>query len=739
MSHDPKTILLAGPSLLYAPVFLAKYGRLSPVFDHVQLDWEPERREAAWQNSSAYRDPLLAALLEKNRDDEVVIAVCDPCRVGYLPKVGGCHIPCLLSGLIKRACLNYGTLGREEFGDDDDIFTKAGEIIVNKPGMTSFSITAELLGHMGAAPDLPDLFHGVPIGLERTEAVARTLIRKHASSPTANCSTDREVLFSSLSSPDSTASGQNRSVCDLELSGDAAAAIKRYKTFLFTGLLTTDEFRSTAPHFLREVISAISFAIRVIEADPRAAARELWRARDLRRALERDVNFDQAVVFLKRMATDKVFECCVEPAFDHDHAYLEPLGNAVETHKAAKWATDVLVNNQRSSFNPDKVWDLLPSRRSSLVNDSQSLDPAASSLPKPTIFAKLWSCLRPIPPRDSEQAFPKEDTLLSASNLLKVPPGARQSFTIGLLMLFVMSALFLFILGLSERALVYATPTIADWEKAPGWQRVLYVFDPFLENDPVKEEEHVRHQIGLVFSLIGCVLLAFLERPRRRNTRGYGPFDWLFFLGGMGVVLIGVRAMSDGKTMVNTLFGWGAIFYAFARLARHPLPNPLKWWRASRQRRIGIYEFRRALRQSAWESKETAFACEEAQHPSRTEKVKMRARMRWHQTGWLLSLVLGGEWSGWLAGLRVRIILAFVALALFTCHIRKPDWLPLPPWAMWLGLLLFVAIYLFLRWLTTATPMTWGGMLQKLWDWLRWQCYRPLWGGSGFRNADQIE
>jgi hypothetical protein len=758
MSHNLKTILLAGPSLLYAPVLLAKYGRLSPVFDHVKLDWEPERREATWQNSSAYRDPLLAALLEKNRDDEVVIAVCDPCRVGYLPDVGGCHKPCLLSGLIKRACLNYGTLGDEEFGSDDEIFKHVGEIIVNKPGMTSFSITAELLELLDVTPDL---FHGVPIGLERTEALARTLVRKKTSS-------EQAVLFSSLSSPDATASGQNRSVCDLKLNGRAAGAVKRYESFLFTGLLTHEEFRASAPHFLREITSGISFAIRVIEANARAAAEELWRASDLRRALERDVDFDQAVVFLERMVADEVFECCVEPAFDDQTPYRISLRHAIETHEAARWATDILKNEQRLPFDARKVWDLVSVQRSA---------PLVFCRCERSLFRSFWK--RPSTTTvccDCGKPLPNEASMLSADRLLKVPPGARANFFIGLITLFVMGALFLAALGWCDIALISARPTIAAWEKTPIWQAVLSAFDPHFENyfrtekrqdanashiapshgdlsggastipgdaiiDPGDsfEGDRVQKLMGLVFSFIGCFLLAFLERPRRRNTRGYGVLDWLFFLGGMGVLLIGVRALSDGPTMVNTLFGWGAIFYAFARLARHPLPNPVKFWRASRQRSIGIYEFRRALRQSAWESKEPGFACKDADHPSRVKKIKMRARMRWHQTGGLLSLVLGGQWSGWFAGLRLRIIFWLGAMALLMCQIWKPDWLPFRPLALWLSLLLFVVTYLFLKWLTLATPLTWGGWLQERWNWVRWQCYRPLWGPSGFRDADKIQ
>ena len=149
MPDGARTILLAGPSLLYAPVFLAKYCRLSPVFDHLELDWEPERREASHRSESACSDPVLAALLERNRHHDVVIAVCDPCRVGYLPQhIGDLHDPVLLCGLIGKMCLNYSMIEQhppDEFFDDEDVLTTAAEVIVNDPEMTSFAITAELL------------------------------------------------------------------------------------------------------------------------------------------------------------------------------------------------------------------------------------------------------------------------------------------------------------------------------------------------------------------------------------------------------------------------------------------------------------------------------------------------------------------------------------------------------------------------------------------------------------------
>lgn len=125
-------VLLATPSIIYAPLYLAKALNLSKEFADVEFDYPgaPKNRK---------KDPLIDTLLLKENDD-VICTVCDPMRILFSDSLeNNTHAQPYVVGSLITKPLAWIVGNKEKI---DDFFSKGCcKIIVHPYGMSLYTLT----------------------------------------------------------------------------------------------------------------------------------------------------------------------------------------------------------------------------------------------------------------------------------------------------------------------------------------------------------------------------------------------------------------------------------------------------------------------------------------------------------------------------------------------------------------------------------------------------------------------
>ena len=145
MSDQMHRIMLAGPSLLYAPLYLAKIERLTYAYRWITFAY-PSLHEVIGHEEGQH-DPVYYKLLSPVQDHDIVLAVADPFRLRYKRATG--HDPSaavVVGGLIQRMCLWLvsDTTGFDLTHNFKDHFN---QIVVHRKEMTSYALMRSLLKH----------------------------------------------------------------------------------------------------------------------------------------------------------------------------------------------------------------------------------------------------------------------------------------------------------------------------------------------------------------------------------------------------------------------------------------------------------------------------------------------------------------------------------------------------------------------------------------------------------------
>lgn len=128
-----RKILLALPTILYSPIYIAKQCLLSKEFAHIDFEYPPDAYKG--------KDELIDSLcLKESRGDDAILGVVDPIRVAFA-KTNNLHEDLLIiNGFIKKMCYwargNYPEEGKELLSSSP----KKYKIIVHPDGMTGFTI-----------------------------------------------------------------------------------------------------------------------------------------------------------------------------------------------------------------------------------------------------------------------------------------------------------------------------------------------------------------------------------------------------------------------------------------------------------------------------------------------------------------------------------------------------------------------------------------------------------------------
>jgi hypothetical protein len=296
MAASMYRVMLAGPSLLYAPLYLAKIERLSYAYPWVNFCY-PTLYEMIGHEEGQH-DPVYYKLLSPIQDHNVVLAVADPFRLRYKKATG--HEPStavVVGGLIQRTCL-WLVSDRNGFdlaqGDYKDHFN---QIIVHRKEMTSYALMRALLKAHSVTDQDADklLFYNARIGEEHVWA----RLRPHRNSG------GRKLPFAYLT-------------------GDRNHAIERYsrraltvaffdhptdvyKNVFFTGLVTTQQHWRDNKDLIEELIDGVKKAIIIIYDDPRWAAKCLIRDALLRRLLPGDQTETQIEDYLRALTAIEAY------------------------------------------------------------------------------------------------------------------------------------------------------------------------------------------------------------------------------------------------------------------------------------------------------------------------------------------------------------------------------------------------------------------------------------------------
>lgn len=134
---DKITIVLAAPSPLYAPLYLAKQQRIRRIFDLVDFVYA----DSLGSTSHDVSDPLFHKLLTKVGSHKCLISVGDPMRLIDLKPQDGWDEPLVIGGMLRRMC--YWVInGESSFSPKNgDVFpTHFSRLIVHPRRMTGYAL-----------------------------------------------------------------------------------------------------------------------------------------------------------------------------------------------------------------------------------------------------------------------------------------------------------------------------------------------------------------------------------------------------------------------------------------------------------------------------------------------------------------------------------------------------------------------------------------------------------------------
>lgn len=271
--YDQSRVILAGPSLLYAPLYLAKIEKLSYAYRWINFDY-PTLRDVIRQEEGQH-DPVYYKLLSTDQDHDVALAVADPFRLRYKNAIGtDPSSAVVVGGLIQKTCL--WLVSNKNFHDFDHIKDRFNQIVVHRKEMTSYALMRALLKDQSV-----------------TDAEAEKLLFR-------NARVGEEHLWASRWRPRRNVQGQDLPFA--YLTGDRNHAIERYsrrgftkaffehpndeyKQVLFTGLVTSQHYWTNKKEFVEELVDGIKRAIEIIYNDEKWAAECLFRDEELRKLL----------------------------------------------------------------------------------------------------------------------------------------------------------------------------------------------------------------------------------------------------------------------------------------------------------------------------------------------------------------------------------------------------------------------------------------------------------------------
>jgi len=138
-------ILLAGPTALYAPIYLAKQLTLSKEFAHIDFEY-PDHPKPESDNKA---DELVDQLFYPYKKTNVIMAVADPMRVAFESFDNYDNKPKVIHTLINKMC--YWAIA--QYPEDKlEMINKNYKIIVHPRGMTGHTLVLYDLINM--FPDL---------------------------------------------------------------------------------------------------------------------------------------------------------------------------------------------------------------------------------------------------------------------------------------------------------------------------------------------------------------------------------------------------------------------------------------------------------------------------------------------------------------------------------------------------------------------------------------------------------
>ena len=266
MADQMYRVMLAGPSLLYAPLYLAKIERLSYSYRWITFCY-PTLHDVIGQEEGQH-DPVYYKLLSPVQDHDVILAVADPFRLRYKNSTG--HDPSaavVVGGLIQKMCLwlvsdrNGFDLSKDNFKDHFN------QIVVHRKEMTSYALTRALLKDRGVSdPDAQKLiFQNARLGEEHIWASRR---------PRYN-SANNKLPFAYFTGDRNHAMEQYSRRAFAEPIFNHLAT--NYTDVLFTGLVTTQQHWTQNRELVDDLVEGVKKAIKIIYDDPEWAAKCLIR------------------------------------------------------------------------------------------------------------------------------------------------------------------------------------------------------------------------------------------------------------------------------------------------------------------------------------------------------------------------------------------------------------------------------------------------------------------------------
>lgn len=297
MFNQNYRVLLAGPSLLYAPLYLAKVEQLSYAFKWIAFDY-PSYKDTKRQDLLG-KDPLLYKLLEKEYDRDVVMSVGDPFRLRYPKSIGhDVSDAVVIGGLIQSMCLWLIAADRIN-GDlcNMKISESFNQVVVHRPEMTSFALVANLLLGENLSPsDVRSiLFQNARIGEEHLWAIKRPRYRNGKNQlPNAYITGDRDHASEAHSN-----NYPKRSFYTEQ----------KFRNMFFSGLITSKSIQEKHGALLEELTVGIVKAIEIINNDHKWAAGCLLKSVDLMQVMHTSNSETWLIEYLKGLVDQKAYVC----------------------------------------------------------------------------------------------------------------------------------------------------------------------------------------------------------------------------------------------------------------------------------------------------------------------------------------------------------------------------------------------------------------------------------------------
>lgn len=524
-------IMLAGPSLLYAPIYLAKIERLTYAYKWITLD-HPSLHAVigheAGQNDPVFH-PLLSLDPSDHQDGDIVLAVADPFRLRYKQAIGldpsGPNGAVVVGGLIKKMCLWLvsDVIGQEAKSDLASYKFKdhLTQIVVHRKEMTSYVLMRSLLKAQGVQDEEAEqlLFHNARIGEEHIWTRWR---------PRKKCD-GRKLPFAYL-----TAEGHHA----VKQYARGATTVPfyahpevQYKDFLFTALVTSTNYWENNQDFVCELREGVRKGIEFIGNAPERAARCLIRDVQLCKLLPGNQTETQIKASLESITKIKAFvetrDLKVQPTL---------FNNALGIHKTAR---------------PELSGDIVTEQELKNVF-AQIFHPAVNAPVFARIFHPAVNAPQPAPHFPYYGKEPTED-VQHRSNPFLIWPGTVLGFA---------AAAFSFSLVRANE--VSMLQPVVKW----------FVF---YSNAFGITSWSIDKWIAFIMSSLALLMLLpalseFLEGESEKNTR-----NALVVLASTSAVISLTYTLADWSTTVGALCNWAVVCYASYKVARRYWRNRLSF------------------------------------------------------------------------------------------------------------------------------------------------------------------